>query len=264
MPSGPAGPLDEDSSDVQQSGPFGLVVILDALGTRGRWSREKPADAAVKIHEQMRLGKKLPPSVTFNPDGAEFELSEDEEPDGDRPESLRWNLRSFYLSDTLVLTVRLSALNEELIDLFGAYLARMYARALQGGVLFRGAISTGEWASKGSVLVGPCVDEAAEWYEKADWAGVMLSPSAWGAFDHASKREGFIPASLCRYDIPLHGGRAFRGGWALKWPSYFKGTRFDVEQLLLKAPVHEDVAFKAINTLRFFDEFQGKKAGDFP
>jgi len=40
----------------------------------------------------------------------------------------------------------------------------------------RGAISFGKYFRRKNTFMGPAVDDAAEWYEKANWMGVMLTP----------------------------------------------------------------------------------------
>ena len=41
---------------------------------------------------------------------------------------------------------------------------------------YRGAISIGEYLTSDDTILGPAITDAAGWYEKADWFGVVLTP----------------------------------------------------------------------------------------
>lgn len=51
---------------------------------------------------------------------------------------------------------------------------------LEHHVFFRGAISYGEYEydKELQIIMGDAIDEVSEWYEKTDWVGLILTPSA--------------------------------------------------------------------------------------
>jgi hypothetical protein len=250
-----------DAEDpIRDSGPYGAVAILDALGTRGRWNRENPDEVVSQLYAINRRLRWIPPAVAFRtPEedvdvypGDEFEL-DTMRVGGDTIQT--WELDTFYFSDTLILTLRFTTDDWGILEYFAHQLAKWFVESIRKGVLYRGAISTGHWVRKGNILVGTAVDEAAEWHEKADWAGIMLTPSAWSAFSQSLTDEENDVVSLCKYDIPLHDGKRFDGGWAVNWPRFLPESRGNVERLFLKAPVAVSEMRKLTNTLQFYDKF---------
>src|SRR6185503_18250595 len=65
-----------------------------------------------------------------------------------------------------------------LFTLAGRLAVRGFQEALDNRIFLRGAISYGDVYADGDTLVGPAADDAAEWYDKADWIGVCLTPAA--------------------------------------------------------------------------------------
>jgi hypothetical protein len=246
----------QHNPEVDDSGKYGLVAILDALGTRGRWAGESSAQAAARIATRMRGLTHIPVDFGFydSPDPAFVDIGEPGEHELiDLREVTRMEVGRAYLSDSAILWVRVSDLNRMAFELFCSYVGRWYVDSLRAGVAYRGAIAVGEWARNGSVLVGPGVDEAALWEKEAEWAGVMLSPSAWRTFDSAPKVYGDRVWNLARWDIPLKSG-TFEKGWALNWPRLIQDWRSELSGILLQPPVDPQISRKALNTLAFYDE----------
>ena len=46
------------------------------------------------------------------------------------------------------------------------------------GVYLRGVISIGKFYQSQNLIIGPAVDEAAEWYTNIEWIGVSAAPTA--------------------------------------------------------------------------------------
>ena len=123
-------------------------------------------------------------------------------------EHLNVGLHSF--SDTLLITVPSSAENMngeskhlEIID--NIELASLIAMSvleigLIAGFAFRGCISFGEFFENDRTITGEALINAAEYYEKPNWVGVSLSPSA-----HI-KMSNSISETLIPYDIPTKDG----------------------------------------------------------
>lgn len=68
---------------------------------------------------------------------------------------------------------------------FGAAISYVVALAFIAGLRLRGAIAYGEFLYDADVIVGPAVAEAAEWYEEAQWIGVIATPATARAINAA-------------------------------------------------------------------------------
>jgi hypothetical protein len=62
----------------------------------------------------------------------------------------------------------------------GQWLIDAITEAIEDGLFFRGAISQGEYivnmSSQNVTILGPAVDDASDFFEKADWIGVIQTP----------------------------------------------------------------------------------------
>ena len=128
--------------------------------------------------------------------------------------------------DTIVITItpREGTFQNIDISILGFIVGDTINYAMDEGMLFRGAISIGDMYSSKDMLIGPAIDDAVEWYDMADWAGVHLTPKASYAvdsllFENYDMRR--IEGMLYKYEIPLKNGE-FLHSYAVNWPySYF-------------------------------------------
>ena len=93
------------------------------------------------------------------------------------------NIRAF--SDTIILSLSRSVdkLKENTsypfdLNIATILIAPLYKAIIKEGIYLRGVISFGEFYISNSIIIGPAVEEAAEWYEKSEWFGVYTTPSA--------------------------------------------------------------------------------------
>ena len=148
----------------------GAILVADALGVKGIWARINPS----LVVESWR-------SVIDSVEAAakEREL--------DFTNSVKqWRIEHSYqgytlqaFSDTLIAAVRDTSRPSALWWLT-SIAHRAFVTALARGIYFRGVISLGEFfgSPKDKLLIGPAVDEAAEWANKPDWIGISTAPSA--------------------------------------------------------------------------------------
>ncbi len=134
---------------------------------------------------------------------------------------------------------------------------------LETGFLFRGALSVGHYLQDEATLVGPAISDAASWYERADWLGIIATPAC-GHRLSLIVEEQFKPTKdsvsrwMVEYDVPLSHG-ATRRLWTISWPSHYLTSRDKGRALLFKQlskyPVPPNTEDKYSNTVKFFDWF---------
>jgi hypothetical protein len=93
-------------------------------------------------------------------------------------------VNTFLLNDTIVIA--LEPESEPALADVGTMcwlLNRAVVPAFLDGVLFRGAVVSGEFyvdqdSERKSAVLGPAVVDAADWYERTEWAGVHFTPTS--------------------------------------------------------------------------------------
>jgi hypothetical protein len=63
---------------------------------------------------------------------------------------------------------------------------------ITNGILFRGCISVGEYISAENTVLGPAIFDANEWYEIANWFGVIITPKSQLFIDSLLERSNAI------------------------------------------------------------------------
>ena len=149
----------------------------------------------------------------------------------------------------------------------GNTLARLFAAGADCGFLFRGAVGFGDFyrGMQSRVLVGPAVDEAAEWYDKAEWAGIHLTPSTTRRPNPRNPRNepSIAEAPLfVTYNVPLKQGGCV-SATALDWTAFSRDRLArQVEEQFLQSPVSVDGERKRQNTLAFRAAMERRRAED--
>jgi len=109
---------------------------------------------------------------------------------------------------------------------------RTVAWGIEHGVLFRGCITVGEYICEENTVLGPAIFDANNWYESADWFGVIISPKSQLWFDAIFENDKnktddkvmnrFLENFLVHYDVPLShpkGQQTTEKLWSVGWPS---------------------------------------------
>lgn len=255
--------------------PRGVVAMLDALGVMGMWARSSPED----VERQVRDWRTI--VAVFN-ESAER---------ANTVSTLVQRCRVYAFSDTVFITMEGRSRpvlgqpdlgpqpNEpELLMLMGQMLAPAFYAALHVGIYFRGAIATGDFyeglvdpeplagAAHASqpLLIGPAIDNAAEWYEQADWMGVLATPNASYGLDLWDSSGGDVRLAYHKCDVPMKPGRdgvKSRSLWALAWPRTAadeegdaQAARARVLSVFAGRPIGIAPTSKYENTLAFFDD----------
>lgn len=149
--------------------------------------------------------------------------------------------------------------------------AGLFLDALDKGFLLRGAISKGVFYQGNSMIIGPAVDDAAEWFEAAEWMGIMLTPQASFFVDRlqlSGQVEGI--RKLVKYPVPCRGCASCES-WVVSWPTLelwrgvapsgrgrnesVRASRLRLVEAYSKWPIGQVDVAKFHNTLKFLSSY---------
>jgi len=193
---------------------FGIVALMDALGAR-----------AMSIQRSAEYLDSIPLLKSQIQDA--FQITRKKEGDSFISDVFA-KLKPRFFGDSILMTYQVQDRDAELLmdslDDLVFILNCFVPTAIDLGLLFRGALSIGYYLEKKDVALGPAVIDAAYWYDKADFIGVITTPHA-SHHIKATCAEEFGPdalddplaRSLVPYDVPLSGGGMLRT-YALNWP----------------------------------------------
>ena len=199
MKSGPK----EDDIPIQ----FGAILMIDALGV-----------SSYDIDQCKRFIK------FFKDSKKQYEQTKNEEIEMNKePNPYNFSLPNsniLQFGDTIIMYWTIDRENtDEYLNLiqFVAQEAQVWiGTGIDFGVLFRGSISIGDFIVGENTILGPGIFDANEWYNKANWFGVIFTPkcrifvesvinSLKGSKDESIKRHiGLLSQFLIiPYDVPL-------------------------------------------------------------
>ena len=244
----------------------GIVVFLDALGTRTIWSRKDPAEYIKSWENVVKAFSKEKESYEKRSENLKKDL-----------DLGNLNVRAF--SDTIILSLSHPAdkfkentsypfdLNIGII-----LIAPLYKAIIKEGIYLRGVISFGEFYMTDSIIIGPAVEEAAEWYEKAEWFGVSTTPSATYGLKLMNEYPNFSDKFFISYDVPMKNDQRLNS-YAVLWPNEYpssilkpqnkrkkmfqKSRKKLLESFSSRGLIGASSELKYKNTLAFFDYVAG-------
>jgi hypothetical protein len=146
---------------------YGIVVLLDALGARTASIEESKnyMTALEAIKEDIQSSNELEHL--------------------DIPNEIRKSFGDItprIFGDSILITSPLR--DREIATLghglkyIGSALAFLMTEAIHRKILFRGAVSIGDYISNPDLVLGPAVADVANWYEQLNMVGVMATPKA--------------------------------------------------------------------------------------
>jgi hypothetical protein len=216
---------------------FGIVVLLDALGTKGIVAHQSPSELIRKWNDFLD-------QLTLFVEDVQVRLK-----------SSTSSLLSF--SDSIYITIPTDDLWEAVLAL--GRLQIPFFEALRAGIFLRGVVSCGYFYQSQTKVFGPAIDEAAAWYEQADWFGVAATPTLGRRLDVLHEDHADLTSHFVLHRLPLK-ERSGPPHWCLNWPAYARRTYPDVARIrLLEAfadfggVVAPGVLPKYQNTIEFFD-----------
>ena len=170
----------------------GVVTLLDVLGWKGIWQRYG-GDEAQPIRKLLALVEM-----------AKQFLEHYEKNQGSQNYfSCTCYCKVICLSDTVIMTTWADENDKGFIERTLEFHAQVCASLIRysiiAGIPFRGATTAGKFIIEGDSFIGPAIDEVAQWYELADWIGVIFTPSAKMLYTNK-----FGHGKL--YDVPLKNG----------------------------------------------------------
>ncbi|MCE9653046.1 MAG: hypothetical protein K8Q89_08350 [Nitrosarchaeum sp.] len=215
---------------------YGAVLLLDSLGTKGSW-KGKNADSVL----------------------ANWELLVETFKENFVPRGKEWNstYKMFAFSDTIIFVVNSKNIQDLLMAT--AFAAKMLvAGAMAIDIYLRGCISIGEFYESPNMILGPAIDEAAQYYEKGDWIGVFTCPSAYGGLTRLqSESPDMFRGAFVKYNVPMKSGKPYNT-FAIEldndfetWKSYVKMTMIEYAHDKLEHSDDVDGIEKWKNTLDF-------------
>lgn len=205
----------------------GVVALLDALGMGSIWAEKR------NIHKLVDSWNDVLDSF--------YKAA--------HMKTHKFHFAAF--SDTIIIVLIGKEL--DLVYQMGEILICPFVDAIvKNGVLLRGVISKGDFLFTPTMITGPAICEAQQWYTQPEWIGVSTTPTAAFALD-ALEREGkdvrqyFIP-----WPVPLKSGRVQKT-WVLAWPARALGKESDLLNQFATRVIGPDVFSKYENTRRFFE-----------
>jgi hypothetical protein len=184
----------------------GLVSLIDVLGTKGIWTRSNPSEV---IHNFSFLINK----INLIKSKMEDQLY------GPFP-NIKMNLASYFFSDTIILLLTSDDL-ESSIKPFGDLLSLTTATGFLNGIYMRGSVSLGKFyrdqESKNSIIIGPAIDEAADWYNMPELIGVHCSPSLKFCIDKIHSEDPDSDLGIFyKYNIPIKNDKVYQS-YLVNW-----------------------------------------------
>lgn len=152
----------------------------------------------------------------------------------------------------------------ERLTVAGLWMQVLFLRALGRRLPMRGAFGYGGLVLNEIAAIGPAMTDAAEWYERAEWLGVIASPRCAGLLEERGVQTSpaLVNQFFVRWRVPLKNGRS-REMWALAWPRSLlespRRPRPDYREWLLAAfeecGMSRETRGKYANTIAFFDDY---------
>jgi hypothetical protein len=229
----------------------GVIALLDALDMKGVLSRASPEETIEAWRWIVRRFDAAAAKVVSTV-----------------PEICR-SSSVWSFSDTIVLTMRGPNLDDLVLEM-GRMIAFPFYEALVRGFFFRGVVSVGlfhqeifatERNLSCNTIIGPAINEAAEWYERADWIGISASPSAEMLIDAAAGIGKDATRAFIPYAVPTNQPPPLR--FAVPWPTIALLTedpfaaKMSIVKALARGAISPAVASKYRNTMAFVNDMLG-------
>lgn len=221
----------------------GVVAFLDALGIKGIWARAEPREVISSWNKVIGIFDRT--------------IKEAQNKAGDVFKGC--HIAAF--SDTVIVILK-GQDPSRLIPLMGEVLMCPIFAGILYGIYLRCVISVGKFYQSKTLIIGPAIDEAAEWYTQPDWIGVSTAPSASFGLERFVDQGIDISKWFVRYKIPMKDGIE-ENGWAVAWPKRAPiepldnrekvTSRTAILEAFASRPISISAASKYRNTLSFFD-----------
>ena len=151
-------------------------------------------------------------------------------------------LRPRFFGDSILFTYEITD-EKRFTDYFhrlAFVLNMLIPRAVDLGILFRGAVSVGKYIETEDIALGPAIVDVASWYDKIELFGVIATPAGTNYLKatyarqlHKSFSESEpVPGVFRLWDVPIKGDRVLNT-YIFDWPSHILAfTRGDIDKML--------------------------------
>ncbi len=225
---------EEDAKKIEIVPNQGVVTILDILGWKGIWQRNKNAlqdldDLVNEIETFASSSSKL--FRNFQKFGVEDNIT-----------------KVMVISDTIVITTSAEENDSNnALDLHGLICKDAIPYSIMKGIPVRGATCYGEFATGKGInsFVGKAVDEAASWHETTDWIGVIMTPSA--KYSYHTPTEDYWKET----DPPFKNNLKF-STYGVNWINQEDLSLQEILKAFINlSPIIPDIVNKFENTIKF-------------
>ena len=218
----------------------GAITLLDVLGWKGIWQR-KP-DPTRALQEIIKRAQRL----------RDYAIEEERSQDKDKENVFKGlETQVTSISDTIALATYGEI--DMALQFHSVISSYILCDSIKNGLPVRGAICYGDYSFEDNIMVGSAVDEVASWYEKAEWVGVIYTPSAL----YYSNIDKYISKNIVElHNIYIKGHGNFNT-YCVKWPTIWnkKYKREDLVNAFTELrPITPEIGFKLSNTLEFYDK----------
>lgn len=168
----------EKTDNWKYSSTEGIVILLDALGTKGIWKDQLP-EAVLKIREVLGMTIKRKFEKIF-------------------PNKSTCNI----FSDTIIITIE-GKLEDNFVKM-SANLFSLFVVSLGLKINLRGAINFGVIHKSKNSIIGPAIDECSQFYELPNLVGVVMCPTLSIMLEKNTSITNLDKDySFPKYDLPL-------------------------------------------------------------
>lgn len=214
---------------------YGLVVFLDALGLKGIWKTRDPEEVLNNWNSVYYL---ISNSVSRHLNGPKLSA----------------------FSDTFIISLRghreILKTPWRFVEILSEAIIPPLLESMKYEFFFRGVMVFGAFSRSTRMLIGPAVDEAAQYYETANWIGLSLSPSTRWILNNSRNESDYLrnPELIVSYKIPQKPPWGLT--WSLNWIPYDRyqdSWNILCEKAILHSRKKEyDRYSKYANTLRYY------------
>jgi hypothetical protein len=242
---------------------FGIVAVLDALGVSSYSIKEAQDFISHKDRLINEITEKLSPAIAAM--HSKTVRSPDEKYDFSQ-------MQIAVFGDTVIICWPTKNEKEaiKLLPEVCLFLRYIIASGIVHGILFRGAVSIGDYLhDRKSTILGPAISDAYSWSEEADWIGIIFTPHFRMILGHMLENEKISSGTeqwCVLYPVPLH--NAIKELFAISWPAFFLSIPIEGKSLtpygglckfLSSKPIPKGTESKYENTLAFFKWYEQNK-----
>ncbi len=225
----------------------GAFALIDCLGWKGIWQRSSESALIEKLERIQDEVKAV--EDKFNSQHCDMPIK----------------AQILLISDTVAISIQYENDESLINNTYKSYLVRAASLSVVGiqklflaekpRIVLRGCITYGDHVVVKNFIIGPAVDEAANYYEIAEGALVWLHRSAGIHYSQANLLQDDIHSLFIPYDMPLKTGARLKS--LVLNPLYLEnsadGRRVIIEGYLeaMQGVDRIDVWLKGQNTLDF-------------